>query len=101
MAVNVVRCLVCGDIIFSRTNHDFRPCSCGSVQVDAGPGVGRVNGDKENWLFIEYEIKETSKELYYDWNKRIDKLGLIKDGITEDELIKLRAKNILTLGGRY
>lgn len=34
--VNKIRCNYCGDIIESKTRHDFKTCSCGTVSVDGG-----------------------------------------------------------------
>ena len=33
---NAIRCKKCGDIIESKTVHDFKFCSCGSCAVDGG-----------------------------------------------------------------
>lgn len=33
---NRARCLVCKDVIESRTVHDFVTCRCGAVSVDGG-----------------------------------------------------------------
>lgn len=33
---NVIRCKHCGDIIESKSVHDFQECSCGTVFVDGG-----------------------------------------------------------------
>jgi len=33
---NQVRCLKCGEEIFSKHRHDFVSCSCGNVAVDGG-----------------------------------------------------------------
>ncbi len=33
---NEVKCLNCGDQIYSRHRHDFVTCKCGSVSVDGG-----------------------------------------------------------------
>ena len=33
---NKAKCLKCGDVIESRTVHDFVTCSCGAVSVDGG-----------------------------------------------------------------
>ena len=30
--INKIRCKKCGDIIESKTRHDFRTCSCGSAE---------------------------------------------------------------------
>lgn len=33
---NAAQCLKCGDIIESKSVHDFVTCSCGAVSVDGG-----------------------------------------------------------------
>ena len=33
---NAIRCKACGDVIESKTEHDFHTCSCGRVSVDGG-----------------------------------------------------------------
>lgn len=33
---NATRCKICGDVIESKTTHDFETCSCGNVSVDGG-----------------------------------------------------------------
>lgn len=33
---NIIRCKLCNDIIESKTEHDFKMCSCGKVAVDGG-----------------------------------------------------------------
>ena len=33
---NKIKCNRCGDIIESRTRHDFKGCACGTVFVDGG-----------------------------------------------------------------
>lgn len=33
---NAIRCKKCGDIIESKTVHDFQTCRCGNVSVDGG-----------------------------------------------------------------
>lgn len=33
---NAMKCLRCGDVIESRTRHDFVTCSCGNISVDGG-----------------------------------------------------------------
>ena len=34
--INKIRCKRCGDIIESKTVHDFKFCKCGAVAVDGG-----------------------------------------------------------------
>ena len=48
---NAIRCKKCGDIIESKTVHDFKFCSCGSCAVD-----GRC-GNREDWE----ELSEVEK----------------------------------------
>lgn len=33
---NRARCLECGDVVESKTRHDFKTCSCGNLSVDGG-----------------------------------------------------------------
>lgn len=33
---NQAKCLLCGDMIESKSRHDFVTCSCGSLSVDGG-----------------------------------------------------------------
>ena len=33
---NKIRCNYCGDIIESKTVHDYKQCKCGKVSVDGG-----------------------------------------------------------------
>lgn len=46
---NKIRCRHCGDIIESRTVHDFVSCSCGRVAVDGGHDYLRRCGDKSDF----------------------------------------------------
>lgn len=34
--VNKIKCKKCGDIIESKSRHDFVTCKCGAVSVDGG-----------------------------------------------------------------
>lgn len=34
--INKIQCLECGEIIESKTRHDFVSCSCGACSVDGG-----------------------------------------------------------------
>lgn len=56
---NMIRCVKCGDIIESKSIHDFKSCSCGAVFVDGGLEYQRIGGNRENWENLaEYEIIE-------------------------------------------
>jgi len=81
MKIKCVRCLVCGDVIYSRTVHDYRCCQCGSVCVDGGFEYSKISArDPSQIEFIEIEVNAIKEELYRDWNLGIDKYGLIRKG---------------------
>ena len=107
-----LKCLLCGDIVYSRTNHDYRSCYCKNVSVDAGPSL-IADGDYLGSLYsriiirqklqsetIDYELDFSASEasdavntLYNDWNKSINKYGLHRDdSYSEEERIALKAK---------
>lgn len=44
---NLAKCKRCGDIIESKSVHDFQMCSCGSIFVDGGDEYIRRGGDPE------------------------------------------------------
>ena len=46
---NRIRCLKCGDVIESKTVHDFVQCSCGACAVDGGTDYLRRCGELEDW----------------------------------------------------
>ena len=76
--VNAIKCLKCGDTIYSRAVHDFRQCSCGECFIDGGFEYVRIGGDEKNWKSKKINVNATKKELYDDWNTRTDKFGKIK-----------------------
>lgn len=56
--VNAVRCLYCGDIIQSRSRHDFVYCSCKNTFVDGGLDYQRVGGKDLNMIeFLRPVVK--------------------------------------------
>jgi hypothetical protein len=53
---NKLRCLVCGDIIESKSVHDFVWCKCKGVAVDGGRDyLKRVGGEGGVEDLSEYE----------------------------------------------
>ena len=46
---NAIRCKKCGDVIESKTVHDFKFCSCGSCAVDGGHDYLRRCEKREDW----------------------------------------------------
>ncbi|TMV52627.1 hypothetical protein FE783_00050 [Paenibacillus mesophilus] len=58
---NAICCLTCGDIIESKTVHDFQTCRCGKVLVDGDCGYAkRISppGVPSEWYEDLYEWKE-------------------------------------------
>lgn len=42
---NKAQCTKCGDVIESRTVHEFVGCKCGSIFLDGGRDYWRCGGD--------------------------------------------------------
>lgn len=78
MKINAIQCPSCGDIIYSRSRHDFHWCSCHSVAIDGGFHYMKVSYKNDIPKSIELDLDITEKELHNDYNKGIDKYGLIK-----------------------
>lgn len=70
MKVNAIECLHCGDIIFSRTLHDMRICSCGKISTDGGIDYFRfvTVADAAYRTHEQVEVDADAKDLYDDWN---------------------------------
>lgn len=60
MIVRGLRCPKCDDVIWSRSRHDYRHCSCGAVMIDGGRDYTR-----------------------YGWNPEIGRQPLIKLDISD------------------
>lgn len=56
---NRVKCLLCGDIIESKSDHNLVSCSCGKLAVDGGlTHLSRTCRSRENFK----EMSETRQE---------------------------------------
>jgi len=44
MKVKAIRCLDCGETVWSRHRHDLRFCSCGKCGIDGGRDYTRTLG---------------------------------------------------------
>jgi len=42
MKVSAIVCLKCQDLLWSRSRHDFRQCSCGACFIDGGREYTRI-----------------------------------------------------------
>ena len=54
---NAIRCKKCGEVIESKSVHDFKFCSCRACAVDGGHEYLRRCGELENWE----ELAETEE----------------------------------------
>lgn len=61
MEVNLIKCNLCGDIIWSRHVHDFRYCSCKKVAIDGGREYMRIMGEDENYELMVGEVDSKGK----------------------------------------
>jgi len=79
MKINAIKCLSCGDIIYSRARHDMRWCSCKMIAIDGGFDYHKVSFTDALPKSVEIEVDVTKNELFRDWNRSSDKFGLIKE----------------------
>lgn len=67
---NKIKCNYCGDIIESKTVHDYKQCKCGKVSVDGGhyylsrnfPGEVPFNPDK-HFTDLSHYITDEGEEI--------------------------------------
>jgi len=79
LTVKAVECRDCGDIVYSRTQQDFRECTCGNVSVDGGLSYFKYNvAPSANFEVKKIQIDANLNELYDDWNDMNDEFGLIE-----------------------
>jgi len=57
---NKAKCLKCGDVIESKSVHDFVTCSCGSLSVDGGKDYLRRVGNYGDFEDLS-EIQDNKK----------------------------------------
>jgi hypothetical protein len=77
-----VTCPGCQKEIYSRAGHDYRTCGCPQqTMVDGGfSGYVRYGGQSIAVLRTSFRhrfIKASKQELYDDWNKRLNRFGVI------------------------
>ena len=74
--VNCVQCNNCGDIIYSRAQHDLHHCRCGRTGVDGGFEYMRViwpSGSVPK--SIKKYIIANRTQLYHDWAMHFEDFG--------------------------
>jgi hypothetical protein len=55
---NMIKCKRCGDIIESKSVHDYKSCSCGLVSIDGGCAYIRRCGDPEDWEELSVMLED-------------------------------------------
>ena len=78
ITVHAIQCPSCEDVVFSRSRHDMRGCSCGEVAIDGGFDYQKVSFRLNPPKRMSLNINVTKAELFKDWNEKIDEHGLIK-----------------------
>ena len=59
--VNKLMCKLCGDVIESKTRHDFVRCKCKSIYVDGGKDYFRRGGDARNMIDLSVYADDAIK----------------------------------------
>ena len=78
MIVTALRCKNCGDVIYSRTRHDMRYCSCGTIAIDGGRDYTNISfrESQNDFEKFEYELFHvTQRDLAMDWNNGTGNFG--------------------------
>lgn len=79
LIIRAVQCNKCGDVIYSRSEEDFRSCSCGHVSVQGGFDHFKVVGEDHDYEITSVELYGvTVHDLYEDWISGVDSYGLDK-----------------------
>ena len=62
---NKAQCLICGDIIESKTRHDYVTCSCGNISVDGGLDYCRRSfKEMDTWIDTSIWEEDLPKSSY-------------------------------------
>jgi len=69
MNITAIQCKKCLDIIYSRSTHDFKTCSCRRINIDGGFEYTKINGKNKhiNNLILDGD-KLLHHILFMDWN---------------------------------
>jgi hypothetical protein len=91
MKIHSIYCLSCKDLIYSRTRHDMRNCTCGSVAIDGGFDYYKVSyKEKTDFCHVTIDIDVTKDQLFDDWNLNLNKFGVVK---TVESVVTKKLKN--------
>ncbi len=67
--LNSAKCLLCGDVLISRTQYNFVSCTCKNLSVDGGLSytkrlVGDITAYEELSIYSDVEYKVIRESLY-------------------------------------
>jgi hypothetical protein len=86
LLIKAVECKECTDIVYSRTEDDFRECSCGSVGVSGGVKYFKFSArPAADYEIKKINVKTTLDNLYEDWYNMRDEFGLIMSDNTPQQ----------------
>ncbi len=83
---NAIKCNICGDIIESKTTHDFQQCKCGRCFIDGGTSYVRAGFEKPEdieWmteyedvpgLYVSYKVIPASESHNFSTFKSVEKI---------------------------
>lgn len=81
--INKIRCKKCGDVIESKSVHDYKWCSCLSVAVDGGKDYLKRSGNRGDFEELsEYEVI-TLDDVIGKWSVDI----MYESGTQEDIIV--------------
>lgn len=95
---NKIACLVCGDIIESTYQYDFKMCSCGKVGVDGGLEYMRRLGDQRYWKEMsvyEHDGTEISANQLAESFKKVeiaDRIVTLDEELTDNPNIRIKVQ---------
>lgn len=54
---NKIKCKYCGEVIESKSRHDFKFCACGKVAIDGGHFYLKRSGNPNDWIELSEIIE--------------------------------------------
>ena len=69
MTINAIYCKHCHNIIFSRSNHDFRSCDCEKCAVDSGLELFKISAPTDNDFVVLHLDSDVmlKQQMEYDY----------------------------------
>lgn len=94
---NEAQCAKCGQIIFSRSRHDFVSCKCGALSVDGGMEYQRIVGNLDNMIDRSMYIPLKAKEDITSAVKKATESGRNDFGVALAVIRALRDNDLLDM----